>query len=480
MSRLLDWPVLFGPGLFAVLMAFVVPRIQMPRTAYRVAFLASLLVLIWTSALATAYFGSASSTLVLDSTAPRWFGIDGFTAPLLPFEALLALAALVAAGRGDPKKTAGLLAGEGVFLLLFASLDLDLVCVLWVASFLPGLVTSRRGPGRRAVLFVALGSTVPLLIARVALALDGRPTHLPTLLLDPIEHGGQLFFWGIMAAVAVRTALFPFHTWLLVALEHGSLPLTLLMLSARPGAFLLARVATPIAPEAASDAMLPIAAGGLVTALYGGLLGIAQEKPRRAIGAIAISHSGLIVIGLCSGSTDAITGALVQWTTVGVAVTGLGFIVACLEVRLGDLTRVRGLSSPLPGLSVAFILFGVASVGFPGTLGFVGEDLLIHGVLESHPRLAAAMIVSTSLNGITLMRMYMRTFLGPVMIPAPNPVRMRPRERIAALALIAVLIGFGLAPSAFVHSRTPAGFALPVLQANLPAHHAKAPSNAPP
>ncbi|MBI2375138.1 MAG: hypothetical protein HYV07_14170 [Deltaproteobacteria bacterium] len=460
--------VFVGPGLLALVLAAIVPSISIPRRADRLAVVGAFGVLLWSAFIATSYYAGSSSTLVLDALLSRWFGLDGFTAPLLPFEALLGLAALVATGRNEPVKTSAILAGEGVFLLLFTSLDLDLVVILWILSFVPGVFSTRPGTsGRRAVWFVGLVSTIPLLIARIAVQLEGRSPFVPELLAAPLDTYGKLFFWSTMAAVASRTALFPFHTWLFVALERGALPLTALMLCARPGAYLLARIATPIAPETAAEALLPIATGALLTAIYGGILGLSAENPRRVLGTIAMSHSGLIVIGLCSGSPEGITGALVQWTTVGVSVMGLALIVARLEARLGDLSRVRGLITPLPGLSVAFLLFGVASVGFPGTLGFIGEDLLIHGMLESHPKMAAGMILVTALNGLTLMRIFMRIFFGPVKLPAPNPIRMLRRERFAVLALLAVVLGFGIVPAPFVRVRSPDTFALPVLRSGV-------------
>jgi NADH-quinone oxidoreductase subunit M len=113
-----------------------------------------------------------------------------------------------------------------------------------------------------------------------------------------------------------------------------------------------------------------------------------------------------------------------------------------------------GLGSRTPWLAAAFIILGMASVALPGTLGFIADDLLVRGVLDSYPGIGAAIVAATAANGFTVMRAGFRTFYGPA--PARSVVSdVLGRERLALTAVVVVLVGLGLWPQVVVSTRAP-------------------------
>jgi len=139
--------------------------------------------------------------------------------------------------------------------------------------------------------------------------------------------------------------------------------------------------------------------------------------------------------------------------------TGLMRVVRAIEARTGtaDMTRLGGLVRRGPRMAALFFLLGVASLGFPGSMSFVGEDLLLHGILGAHPLVALPLLLTTALNGITFLRAFQRTFLGT---PAHGHASvldtvedLLPRERLAALALCVLAFLGGLFPGPLLRLR---------------------------
>ena len=125
-----------------------------------------------------------------------------------------------------------------------------------------------------------------------------------------------------------------------------------------------------------------------------------------------------------------------------------------LEARRGPLSlqRFAGGYERKPLLAVCFLLLGLASVGFPGTLGFVGQEALVHGVVSDFPYLGFAVLVASMLNGIAVLRTYFVLFCGRLE-PGRLTQSLRAREQLGFVTLAALLVAGGLFPGPFVRSR---------------------------
>jgi NADH-quinone oxidoreductase subunit M len=142
------------------------------------------------------------------------------------------------------------------------------------------------------------------------------------------------------------------------------------------------------------------------------------------------------------------------WLSVGLSLVGFGLVIRGLEARHGRLSLVgyHGVYDHTPLLAICFLLTGMASVGFPGTFGFLGTELLVDGAVQTRPVVGVAVVIAAALNGIAVLQAYFKLFTGTRYVAAV-PLHIGLRERVAVLTLAALIIGGGLYPQPGVASR---------------------------
>src|SRR5262249_60934443 len=126
------------------------------------------------------------------------------------------------------------------------------------------------------------------------------------------------------------------------------------------------------------------------------------------------THPSLILVGMELHTPISLTGALFLWLSVALSLGGLGLTLRALEARFGrlSLSRYSGLYDHSPALAVCFLLTGLASVGFPGTLGFVGTELLMDGAVTASVWVGLAVIAAAALDGVAVLRADFLLFTG--------------------------------------------------------------------
>jgi NADH-quinone oxidoreductase subunit M len=162
----------------------------------------------------------------------------------------------------------------------------------------------------------------------------------------------------------------------------------------------------------------------------------------------------LVLVGLETVTAVGLTGALCVWVSVGLSLLGFGLTLRSVEARAGRLSldSFHGLYRHVPSLAALFLLTGLSSIGFPGTLGFVGAELLVEGAVGVYPVVGVLVVVAGALNGIAVMHGYFRLFTGTEH-EASVSLRARWAERVAILVLSVLIIGGGLWPQPGVASR---------------------------
>ena len=377
---------------------------------------------------------------LLPREAGVMFAVDEFSAPLLPLVALLHFLTALATARTKMARFsfAWMLAGEAVRLAGFACVDPWLLIGLCSAAAVPPLfeLTNRQRPTRVYVLH--MGAFVALLVAGWAVA-----TNLP----DWRGVSGAL----LLGAVLVRSGTVPFHLWVADLCENGSFGNSLLYVTPLTGAYLAVRLVLPTAPD---WVLTSLGVVSLVTAVYAAGMATVQTDARRFFAFLFLSHASLILVGMELHTAVSLTGALALWVSVVLSLGGLGLTLRALEARLGrlSLTEYRGLYEHSPALAVCFLLTGLASVGFPGTMGFVASEMLVTGVVEASPVVGVVAIFAGALNGIAILRAYLLLFTGRRYTSTVS-LAITGRERFAVLTLAALILLGGLFPRANVDSR---------------------------
>ncbi|MEV7013071.1 proton-conducting transporter membrane subunit [Streptosporangium sp. NPDC051022] len=215
----------------------------------------------------------------------------------------------------------------------------------------------------------------------------------------------------VVLAIMIRFAVIPLHSWYPRFVERSPLGIVVAFGTAPVGVLTqLGLRATPLPVSLAHDVAL---VGGL-TAVVAAVFALVQSDARRALAFLMMSQTGLIACGLGNGSPAAVSGAVLTWQVSALAVSGFAMVLAALEARRGTLSLVvpGGNFARTPRLAVAFLLCGLATAGFPLSLGFAGGHLLIHGSVAESPLVWLALIGAVGVNGMTVMRCFFALFAG--------------------------------------------------------------------
>jgi NADH-quinone oxidoreductase subunit M len=298
---------------------------------------------------------------------------------------------------------------------------------------------------QRRIVSRYLGGSTVILAAGVALLISPAADNAT------VE---AVAMWLIVVAALIRKGIVPFHAWLPEVFDRGRLGPAILFNAPQVGAYITVVL---IVPRAAPEVLRVIAVLALITAVYGAGLALVQTSARRALGYLFMSQSALVMAGLDCTSVSALAGGLLVWLSAGLAFAGLARCVLVLEARRGrlDLTKYHGGYERMPLLAISFLAMGLACTGFPGTLGFVGQELLVDGAVDAFPVMGFAVVIASALTGLAIVRMYFSLFCGrsDVLTHADLQLGLRPREAWTFVALVIALIGFGLAPRPLVDSR---------------------------
>jgi NADH-quinone oxidoreductase subunit M len=373
--------------------------------------------------------------------------IDMLSAALLPFAGGLWLLTVAVTPRASLDRR-GLRRTALATLITLASFLTEsavILLLLSVASIWTFLSALAAHGHQRRVVGVYLGLSTLLFAVGVGL------------LVTPAAEYGVLKtagMWSIVIAALLRKGIVPFHAWVPDVFDRGRLGPAILFNAPQVGAYMTVVL---IVPRASPEMLRVIAILALATAVYGAALALVQASARRACGYLVMSQSALVMAGLDCTSVSALAGGLLVWLSAGLAFAGLARCVLVLEARRGrlDLTAYHGGYERMPLLAITFLAMGLACTGFPGTLGFVGQELLVDGAVDAFPVMGFGVVIASALTGLAVLRMYFSLFCGRSDVASHPSLRLgltRP-EAWTFVALVIVLVGLGIVPRPLVDSR---------------------------
>jgi NADH-quinone oxidoreductase subunit M len=372
------------------------------------------------------------------------FGMDELSAPLIPAVALLHFLMAAATARTHMRRFSfsWSLAAEAIRLATFSCKEPWVLIGLLTVSTLPPYVEllNRGRPTRVYVLHMALFVGL-LVIGWAIVESSGRSATRVT-------------WWAILpllAAILVRCGTFPAHCWVTDWFEHASLGIALLYVTPLSGVYAAVRLVLPIGP---GWVLSSIGYLSLTTAVYAAGMATIQRETRRFFAHLFLSHASLVLVGLELHTELSLTGSLCVWLSVILSLGGFGLTLRALEARFGRLSLkdYHGLYEHSPTLAVCFLLTGLASVGFPGTIGFIATELLVDSAVEASPLVGIAAVATAALNGIAVVRAYFLLFTGARHVSSVSS-GIGSRERIAVLTLAALILLGGMFPQPGVASR---------------------------
>ena len=380
-----------------------------------------------------------------------------------------------------------LLALETAMLGTFAAFDLVLFFIFWEMTLIPMyfIIGVWGSPGwRQTFLFGQVSERVYATLKFVLYTMAGSALMFVGILYIRMETGSfdlldavayaqgagfapnvqTWLFWAFFVAFAVKVPLFPFHTWLpdahTQAPTAGSMILAGVLL--KMGAYGILRFCLPLFPAAAAanaDLVSLIAVIGIV---YGALVAMVQPDMKRLVAYSSVSHLGFVVLGIFSGSQIGTQGAVLQMANHGVTTGALFMLVGMLYDRrhTRQIKDFGGVAKKMPAYAAVFLIATFASIGLPGTNGFVGEFLVLTGTFMTEGREAYAVFAALGvvLAAVYMLWMVQRVFFGPIRSRENEALRdMNVREMICAVPLVAAIFLIGLFPTPFLDKMNEGG-----------------------
>jgi NADH-quinone oxidoreductase subunit M len=243
------------------------------------------------------------------------------------------------------------------------------------------------------------------------------------------------------------------HTWLpdahVEAPTAGSVILAGVLL--KMGAYGFLRFSVPMLPEASQHYAPLIYTLSVVAVIYTSLVALAQEDMKKLIAYSSVAHMGVVTIGIFTFNVQGISGALFQMLSHGIVSAALFLVVGVVYDRIHtrEIARYGGLADRMPGYSLVFMLFMMASVGLPGTAGFVGEFLVIIASFRASVWYSVLAALTLILGAAYTLWLVKRVVFGPVTSPrvaALTDLNGREFLILAVLAIAVIVVGVWPAP----------------------------------
>lgn len=372
---------------------------------------------------------------------------------------------------------------EAALIGAFSSLDLILFYVFFELSLIPVYFLIGIWGGRNRVraatkffVYTVIGSLL-MLASIIALYLRSSSAGNPSFDLLVVQQSlhdpraalapeiGILLFAGFAIAFAIKTPLFPFHTWLPDAYAESPTACTVILSGAmaKLGTYGFYRFCFTLFPDASytlSPLFMTLAAIGIV---YGAWIAAVQRDVKRVIAYSSVSHLGFVMLGLFSYTSggqhvpQALQGALLQNINHGVSTGALFLLVGIIEARRGTrrIADLGGLWEQMPVFGRLFLIVVLSSIALPLTNGFVGEFLILLGAFQVTSFPAAQWLAALATTGVIWSAVYMlwmfqRVMYGPVADPATRRVRdLSPAEFGLLAPFVFLIFVFGLFPTLF-------------------------------
>jgi len=393
-------------------------------------------------------------------------GVDGISIYFVLLAALLTPICLLASFQSVETRvreyTIAFLVLETFMLGTFVALDTVLFYVFFEGVLIPMYLIIGIWGGKRRIysafkffLYTLLGSVL-MLVALLVLYNQMGTTDMPILMDNPVpDETLQKWLWlAVFASFAVKMPMWPVHTWLpdahVEAPTAGSVILAGVLL--KMGAYGFLRFSVPMLPDATAYFAPMVFTLSVVAVIYTSLVALAQTDMKKLIAYSSVAHMGVVTIGIFTVNEQGLSGALFQMLAHGVVSGALFLCVGVVYDRIHsrEITRYGGLAERMPKYALVFMLFSMASVGLPGTAGFVGEFLVLVGAFKVNFWLALLGSLGMVLGAAYMLYLYRRVIFGRITRDDLRSILdLSPREVAVFAPLVLLTLWMGIYPSSF-------------------------------
>ncbi len=407
---------------------------------------------------------------------PSWginysIGIDGISIMFIFLTLILGILSVLVSWKSIDKKVKefhiAILTLEAGMLGVFVALDFFLFYLFWEAMLIPMFLLIGVWGGNNRVyasikffLYTLVGSVL-MLVGIVVLYFAGGQT-LDILALSNVQYPFQLQCWlflAFFAAFAVKVPMFPFHTWLpdahTEAPTAGSVILAGVLI--KMGAYGFLRFSMPMLPDATKFFTGPIMILSIIAIIYGALVCFAQKDFKRLIAYSSVSHMGFVTLGLFALNTQGVEGGILQMINHGIITGAMFLMIGMIYERTHTrvIAKYGGFAKLVPWYAGFFIILTFASIGLPGTNGFIGEFLIILGAFKAEKIFGVFAATGIILGAGYMLWLYQRIFFQDANpdyeASGSHPVHdLSLREVVTLMPLFVLVFWIGFYPNTFL------------------------------
>lgn len=392
-------------------------------------------------------------------------GLDGISLPFVFLSALLIpiciLSSWSSIEKRVPEYMIAFLVLETMLLGMFSALDFIVFYLFFEGVLIPMflIIGIWGGPNRiyaafKFFLYTLLGSVL-MLLAILYIYFEVGGSNIPMALTTAFHPNVQTWLWlAFFASFAVKIPMWPFHTWLpdahVEAPTAGSVVLAGVLL--KMGGYGFIRFSLPMFPEASAFFTPMVFTLSIIAILYTSLVALAQTDIKKLIAYSSVAHMGFVTLGIFTVDAQGLQGAVMQMVSHGLISAALFLCVGVVYDRIHsrEIASFGGLVHRMPHYSVVFMLFILASIGLPGTSGFLGEFLVLLGAFQVNTWAALLASLGMVLGAAYALWLYRRVIFGPLTKSDLKSISdLTWRERFSFAPLLAGIFILGLYPSPF-------------------------------
>ena len=429
-------------------------------------FLVSLPLLIGFDSSVTGYQFEEKAVWLAGTGIGYHMGVDGISMPFVLLSTLLTPLSILASWRAITHRVReymiAFLVLETMMVGMFVSLDMLMFYLFFEAVLIPMFLIIGIWGGPRRVyaafkffLYTLLGSVL-MLVCMLVMYIDAGTTDIPALTAHQFAESMQTWlFLGFLASFAVKVPMWPVHTWLpdahVEAPTAGSMILAGVLL--KMGGYGFLRFSLPMFPLASEFFAPLIFTLSIIAVIYTSLVALAQSDMKKMIAYSSVAHMGFVTIGIFTMTEQGIAGAMFQMISHGLVSAALFCCVGVVYDRLHtrEISAYGGVATVMPRYAVFFMFMMLASVGLPGTSGFVGEMLVLVGAWHASSWVAFFTATGLVLGATYMLWLYRRVMFGAIVndqVKAMEPMQMREFSIFLPLTFLVLL--FGVYPMALL------------------------------
>src|SRR5258705_6483004 len=295
-----------------------------------------------------------------------------------------------------------------------------------------------------------------MLIAILYMVGTAHTSSIPDLMAYnfPVEAQKWLFL-AFFASFAVKVPMWPVHTWLpdahVEAPTAGSVILAGVLL--KMGGYGFIRFSLPMFPLASAYFTPLMFALSAIAVIYTSFVALVQTDMKKLIAYSSVAHMGFVTMGLFALTSEAVQGAMIQMLSHGLVSAALFLVVGVVYDRLHtrDIDPYCGLVERMPGYPFVFMCFMLASIGLPGTSGFVGEFLILLGTFRVSTLECFLAATALFLGAMYMLYLYRRVIFGTITREdLRGMLDLSPREKAVFAPLLLLVLWMGVYPSSFL------------------------------